>query len=118
MRYYRVNAEPPFLLTDGGEAKREAKARGVDFEALEIDTSKTGLKDFINELYASHVAPALAVDADPLFPNAPPAEPRQTAPSYAEQSIAWDELFPKLPVAHQLHFAAIAMENARLALPE
>jgi hypothetical protein len=56
----------------------------------------------------------------PLHQPEPEPAPIPAAPrliSYTEQSVSWDELFPKLPIAHQLHFAAMAMENAREALP-
>lgn len=48
------------------------------------------------------------VDAPETMVNPPPA-----APTYTERSLNLDEEFEKLPLAHQLHFAAVAMENAR-----
>lgn len=80
-----------------------AKAVNKSFEQIDIPTDKTGLMAFVQELYDRAV-----FDVDNF--------PEGLTPPPTHQSVHWDEDFDKLPVAHQLHFAARAMENAREAL--
>lgn len=43
----------------------------------------------------------------------PPPRPEQSFRNYTDLSVAIDEVFENLPLGHQLHLAALAMENAR-----
>jgi hypothetical protein len=89
--------------------KDDAKAQDRNFETIDVPTDLNGLKSFIQELYSE-----IDTATDLMVMSAEPAPPPPAAkPSYVDQSVNWDALFPTLPLAHQLHFAAMAMENAR-----
>jgi hypothetical protein len=88
----------------------DAKAVNRVFEQIDIPTDKPGLMAFVQGLYEQ---------IDNAYPAATPIEPALVEPPKpcpVQQSINFDEQFDELPLAHQLHFAAIAMENAREAL--
>ena len=84
----------------------DARAINKQFEQIDIPTDKAGLmayvQDLMDQVGASEAPAAVSV---PVQAPAPP--------SYAHYSVKLDEEFEKLPIAHQLHFAAMAMENAR-----
>lgn len=97
------------------DARALAREEGTGFEQREVPTDKEGLLCFLNchavkamsDGAAAMIAPALPVPPAPAAPQAPPA------PSYAATSLATDEAFEALPLARQLHLAALALENAR-----
>jgi hypothetical protein len=101
----------------------DAKAINKNFEQIDIPTDKPGLMAFVQGLYdeANFVEPVDDEVGCALFkePVTSPISaevfdpPPAAKPSYVDQSVNWDALFPTLPLAHQLHFAAMAMENAR-----
>lgn len=64
MRFYLIDATPRFLARSESEARRAAKAAGASFAPIEVPSDKSGLFDFLNELYAS-LEPAPAARADP-----------------------------------------------------
>lgn len=78
----------------------EARSINSDFEQMDIPTSKEELRQFVQNLYDLPEPPA----------------PSAREPSYSEASVSIDEIFDNLPLARQLHFAALAMENARVKL--
>ena len=85
----------------------DAKARGKDFDTIEVPTDKPGLLSFLNQQ---------ANAVEDLRPVVAPAPVATIAPSYSDQSVATDEAFEALPLARQLHLAALALENARTAI--
>lgn len=96
-----------YKTTIGQWAGTQADARtfkathGVDFEQVEVPTDKPGLLDFLNR----H-----AVGSILLGPATDDATP--TAPSLAVEPMT-EDAFEALPLAMQLHLAALALENAR-----
>lgn len=98
----------------------DAKAVNKNFEQVDIPTDKTGLMAYIQDLFTKidGSAPVEAPEVEPSDGEAElPAEPAvrtpPVQPSYTEWSVKIEDAWDKLPLAHQLHFAAIAMENAR-----
>lgn len=89
----------------------EAKAVSKDFEQIDVpSTSKAELQKYLQDLLdqINPVQEPLKVqDLQPVFVPPPPL------PSYTEISVKIDEVFENLPIKQQLHYAAIAMENAR-----
>lgn len=122
MIFYEVlgtSAAPYCLVGTQVDAKRLAKERGTSFEQVDVPTDKAGLMDYINQLKIDvsaelHRGATEAVDSFNRGMAVADAHPQQDP---IKQSIQTDEDFEKLPIARQLHFAAIAMENAREALP-
>jgi hypothetical protein len=97
----------------------DAKAINKNFEQIDIPTDKTGLMGFVQTLFHNNdtLCDQLA-ELDNLRHDLTSSMGRENdllndKPSYVDQSVNWDALFPTLPLAHQLHFAAMAMENAR-----
>ena len=128
MIFYLVPAAaggPAMLQPTQADANREAKERGLKVRAPdmehEVPTVKADLMAYVNSLLSGRVTASMSDAITDTPPNDdPPEEVRKQAPlqpSYTEWSINIDETFERLPVAHQLHLAALAMENARAALP-
>jgi hypothetical protein len=95
----------------------DAKAVNRNFEQIDIPTDKAGLMAFVQELYNeidnSGTHPG---DPDLLAPEPEPVldpRPVPVVETYTATSVSLDEQFAKLPLAHKLHFAALAMEDAR-----
>lgn len=119
MKYYLCRVEGRIVLET---TQAQAKELDASFKPLEIPTDKDGLKKFAEVLFNRNPsAVAAATDAEEALPapETPKVEvepaPPKPAP-YAEVSIKIEEAFENLPLAQQLHFAAIAMENARSAI--
>lgn len=99
MKIYRALSEPRDYF------ERQADVpRGVKFETVEFDFSASPKGDFVAWLNAAP-PPAPAPDT---APSAPP-----TPANGGGLSLAFDDAFEAMPLARQLHFAALAMENAR-----
>ena len=79
------------------------------WELVEVPTDKPGLIAWLNALSAD--APQAAPETAPQSPPAPPQASIEP-PAYVV-SLATDEAFLALPLPHQLHLAALAVENAR-----
>ncbi len=98
-----------WLCTNLADATRLAHDGSAGrWEQVEVPTHKPALIAWLNRF-----KPVLHEVGDVAAPPPPMAE---QAPSYGEWSCALDEAWEHLPLARQLHFAAIAMENARGAL--
>lgn len=119
MKYYLCRAEGRIVLET---TQAQAKELDASFKPLEIPTDKDGLKKFAEVLLNRNPSAVDAVTASEVAPQVQEspkqeAEPAQPKPApYAEVSIKIEEAFENLPLAQQLHFAAIAMENARSAI--
>ncbi len=100
MRLYR--------RADGSWAGTQASA-GKGHTQVDVPTDKPGLLEWLNNDHAVEVPANAERDAEFV-------ERVATIPTYTEQSVAIDDEWDKLPLARQLHFAALAMENARLSL--
>lgn len=95
---------------------------------VEIPTDAAGLCAWLNArrvpICLALVKPELSAEQaygfDPTQPEPGPApEPDKPAiplPSFAHQSVAIDDAWAALPLARKLHFAALAMEDARAQL--
>jgi hypothetical protein len=97
-----------YIRTDGSYAGTQADA-GKGWKLEEVPTDKPGLLAYLNAMVGSDPAPMAL--RSPV--EAPPAAIR---PGYAEKSARFEDEFSAMPLALQLHFAALAMENARDAL--
>jgi hypothetical protein len=117
----------------------EAKAIDREFKQIDIGTDKAALKELMNnyerELYAAKYLNTYSsaepsdepyrspddVDLEPAVAEQMVADRKRDdvpPPCPVQQSINLDEQFDELPLARQLHFAALAMENARERLPD
>jgi len=84
-----------------------ARADVTGWSARQVPTDKQGLIDFLNDRRPDRESEDAAPDD-----NAPPP----AALSHAEASLASDVAFEALPLARQLHLAALALETARIAI--
>jgi hypothetical protein len=98
---------------------------------IEIPVDKQGLMEFAQEALdveyqlRKQLETVAAATAEPTWDeiknsNTPEMQAKARElmqPSYSDYSLKIEEEFEKLPVAHQLHLAAVAVENARKALP-
>lgn len=94
----------------------DAKAVNKNFEQVDIPTDKAGLMAFVQKLYDDIYdleREALTDDDAPTNRGGVEEAGFIPEPSYIQQSIDLDTQFEELPLARQLHFAAVAMENAR-----
>jgi hypothetical protein len=118
-----------FYLCNGNElAATQADAKKLDrnFEQVDIPTDKAGLMSYINRLMSAAevlgIGPVRGIDGpfdmddagQPITDIPMPVEPAK--PSYIERSISLDDEWEKLSLARKLHFGALALEEARLAL--
>lgn len=95
------------------DAKRAAKECGGFWEPYEVPTDKPGLLGFLNRFCISDPdTPAL--NEETCTPTAPVEAPPAT--NYTAESVSIDEAWESLPLARKLHFAALAMEDARARL--
>lgn len=103
----------------------EAKADGKGWTPEVVPTDKPGLIAYLNALSLKEKmlqATADIISRDDLLlegdPNHEPSqfEGLEPRPSYTHQSVELDEQWDKLPLARKLHFAALAMEEARAKL--
>ena len=115
MRFYRVNSAFPYLVATQAQAKGDARRFKCQWEAHDVPTDKDGLMAYLNGQERLS-----ALDDAAVTPTvAPPAclmSAQTELPSYAHQSVAIDEAWEKLPLGQKLHYAALAMEDAREAL--
>lgn len=91
------------------DAKAHARDANTTWKETEVPVDKAGLMAFLNQHRvgaASSVSPAPA-------PAAPPPPPPS---SYTHESVALDDAWEGLSLARKLHFAALAMEDARLKI--
>lgn len=101
MRLYRT--------TIGQWAGTQSDARlfkathGVDFEQVDVPTDKAGLLEFLNRHEVGASDRTATADHKP-------AEARETARDCEPMT---EDCFEALPIAMQLHLAALAVENAR-----
>jgi hypothetical protein len=110
-----------YICKDGSFAgtQAEAKAKGKDFILAEVPTEKAGLIEYLNNLVgeANQLRHDIAVEV-----GAAPDHPLETPPlvvvgeTYTEKGNRFEDEFAAMPIATQLHYAALAMENARAAL--
>lgn len=120
MRFYYVPAAPATdrwhrTQDDARRAARSASGGGASvFDIVEVPTDQKGLLHYLTEREIGDEMVRLGVTA--AYVDASPPAP--AAPSVALQSLQMDEAFDALPLARQLHFAAIAMENARASIKQ
>lgn len=104
----------------------EAKAITKSYTQVDVPTDKEGLIAYLNAQteYAEAPEPDLVSDTAALWEDG--RDPMgakvlqasiDSKPSYTEQSVDIDDRFEKLPLAHQLSLAALALERARYQLP-
>ena len=109
-----------FYLCNGNElagTQADAKKLDRDYVQHDVPTDKSGLMAYINKLMNETREDALGIGDDysagqpaEKGDDTPPADARE---SYTHQSIALDDAWEGLPLARKLHFAALAMEEAR-----
>jgi hypothetical protein len=94
------------------DAKKGAKALGLDWTPVEVPVKIRDLAEYLNDL-------VLTVEMNaprPLETPAPRPDPVPTL-NYTQQSLEIDDLWDTLPLARRLHFAALAVEDARTSVP-
>ena len=107
-----------YLCQDGTYVgtQADAKLRGKHFEQIEVPTDKEGLLAYLNQ-FVNAVEdlrpdePVKDVNED-IHPERAPSRP-----SYTAQSLDLDDQWESLPLARKLHFAALAVEDARALTP-
>jgi hypothetical protein len=96
--------------TAEGQLVRTQAEAGKGFATVVIPDRQQDLIDFINRRVSERAEVTERLPAPPIAAPAPTlAEPE----SYVSKSVRFDEEFSAMPLAQQLHFAAMAMENAR-----
>jgi hypothetical protein len=90
--------------------KTQADARAINknFEQVDVPVDKPGLHVWLNVMQQK-------IDETGL--HADPAPPAPKPESYTDKSNRFEDEFAAMPVSLQLHYAALAMENAREQLP-
>lgn len=101
----------------------EAKKLDRDFTQVEVPTDKEGLINYLNANFAH-----ADVDFDEVYADKPVKDvnedlhperaPRAAEPAYTAQTLDLDEQWESLPLARKLHFAALAVEDARTLVPK
>jgi hypothetical protein len=107
MKMYRVG-DAHYVTQD--DAKKGAKIRGLDWAAVDVPVKIRDLAEYLNDL-----VDGVLLGATPA-PAAPRPDPVPTL-NYTQQSLEIDDLWDTLPLARRLHFAALAVEDARTSVP-
>lgn len=99
-------------IANGQYVGTQADARAINkqFDEAEVPVDKAGLIDYLNRY-----TPIGFLQSEDEFTTVVERQD-QPMPSYADRTIAIDEVWEALPLARKLHFAAMAMEDARTAL--
>jgi hypothetical protein len=100
------------------DAKRLAKERGTSFEQVDVPTDKSGLMDYVNRLKADinaemHREPTRDEIINSNTPEMQAKAHELMTPGYTEQSVRFEDEFAAMPLGTQLHYAGLALENAR-----
>lgn len=93
----------------------EAKVIDKDFTQIDLPTDKAGLMATYQEaLDTIHSMTTKASEPDTSdIPEASEEFFKRAKLSYAHQQVAFEDEFARMSLTKQLHFAALAMENAR-----
>lgn len=92
--------------------KTEAAAVDPNFETVDISTDKAAIQALIQDSFDQiHSLKQAVLGSQERVKEV--RQEAQQAPSYTVMSVATDETFSALPLAQQLHLAAMAVENAR-----
>lgn len=99
-------------LANGQYVGTQAEAKKIDreFEEVNVPTDKDGLIAYLNTV-ATSTHPALVREDE--FET---VVERQDPPVHTTPVADLDELFEAAPLARQLHFAALAVEAARVSI--
>ena len=109
MKFYWIPGEHRFVST-----QPEAKASGLPWERVEISTAHDDLRNMLNELHAKIAAGGVVpVEGSADAKHAPAPLPKAVAPTYAAQSMTFQEGFETMPLPLKLHYASLALEEAR-----
>lgn len=98
-----------FYLCRGNElapTQADAKKLDPDFVQIDIPTDKNGLMAFVNNLYQRELPER--EENPPVVPLPPPP-----LPAREPVSIVFEDQWENFPLALKLHYAALAMEDAR-----
>lgn len=114
MKAYRVPNAPAGERWQRTQAEAQAIARqhGATWLGVDIPNDQRGLIAWLNERTAS----AVARGATLVEHQEPAAIVRPEPPEPRAIGRITDEAFEALPLAYQLHLAALALENARSRL--
>ena len=100
------------------DARKLSKETGLSWEHVDIPTtSKQEMLEFLNGFRVLTLEGS--DDEDPIKSGGELGDyihDKEVKPSYTHQSVALDDVWAELPLARKLHFAALAMEDARNAL--
>lgn len=122
MKFYVVKTDAGRQLQS---TQAEAKAIDPRFERIDIPTDHDGLKSLVQGLWdeietlrrgipsvsPGEDLPERDEDAAPTPPSTANLPAREVP--YAVQSMTFEEGFAAMPLALQLHYSALATENAR-----
>ena len=120
MIFYEVeHCDGHFLVATQADAKRIAREMKCTWSQVDVPTDKASLMDYINRQRS--LGNQGDTDLGPTDLEAYPSplaekNPEISKPDYTSRSIAIDEEWERLPLARKLHFAALAMEDARAQL--
>lgn len=133
MKLYFVQQAPASMRWHASKSEGAKTARAYNGELEERRVAENGREELAGllnsrELYSDvavasanteRVAPVTLLNgiplSEPMDDAARSAEALERAlkPSYSQFSASLEESWEKLPLAHKLHFAALAMEEAR-----
>ena len=115
-----------YLSPDGvwtgtqADAKAHAKEHATTWKEVEVPVDKAGLMSFLNQHKVGAAGPVVFSAPSPapceVIEVEGPQITKPAAPSYTHQSVAIDDAWDELSLARKLHFAALAMEEARTKL--
>lgn len=88
--------------------KQADMPKGTKFEAVDYPFAASPKGDFVRWLNEQGLGDAVhEIKAQPA--------PIQPTPAHSQQLLAFEDQFEAMPLATQLHYAALAVENARKA---
>jgi hypothetical protein len=124
MKLYRARNTTDQLFYE----KQADVPKGTKFETVEFAFAASPKADFVTWLNERDAAglvdpwkgyPWKGHENDPMYPlviepkGVAQPQPKQPDPAHAAQIIAFEDAFEAMPLPTQLHYAGLALENAR-----
>ncbi len=119
MKLYLIAGEYVGTQADARDlGKRVGIKIDADSHEAEVPTDKAGLLSYLNGLFADRGN--WREEYETVVERCDPPTPYMTTPpaqlpgvNLTDLSVGLDDDFQRLPLAHQLHLATLALENAR-----
>lgn len=95
------------------DAHKHARQNGTTFTKVEFPFAASPKADFVAWLNMDGDIAEERPQSAPEWKPSPQPQPVQPTSAFADQTLAFEDQFEAMPLPLQLHFAGLALENAR-----